>query len=194
MNNTDYKAIVIGTSTGGLDALSKILPKLPGSFPIPIIVVQHLHPHSSDNLRDYFEKKCALKIKEADEKEQIARGYVYTAPANYHLLIEEDETFALSINGKVNYCRPSIDVLFESAAEVYQSKLIGIILTGANNDGAVGLKKVKQSGGLVIVQNPDGAVSNTMPRSALAVCKADYVLSLKEITNFMKEISTSKIH
>ncbi len=193
MNNTDYQAIVIGASAGGTDALAEIIPRLPGKFSVPIIVVQHRHRNTDELGTHNLNENSALKVKEADEKEPIVGEYVYVAPANYHLLVEDDRTFSLSVDERVNYSRPSIDVLFESAAEVYKSKLIGIILTGANSDGAEGLKKIKQCGGLAIVQNPEGAESDAMPRAALATCEVDYVLSLEEIANFLQEISKNKL-
>ena len=192
---SNFKCIVIGVSAGGIRALPIALSLLPANFPIPVVVVQHV---SADSNNSYFisqlNKRIQLKVKEADEKEPIMRGYVYIAPVNYHLLVEDDETFSLSVDAKVNYSRPSIDVLFESAVEVYKSKLIGIILTGANNDGAKGLKKINQHDGLAIVQDPKEAESDTMPRAALAACKADYVLSLEEIAGFLKELSNNKLN
>ena len=188
------ECIVIGVSAGGMNVLPVVLSPLPADFPVPVVVVKHV---GADSNNSYFighlDERIQLKVKEADEKEPIMRGYVYIAPANYHLLVEDDETFSLSVDARVNYSRPSIDVLFESAVEVYNSKLIGIILTGANNDGAEGLKKIKQCGGLAIVQNPEGAESDAMPRAALAACKVDYVLSLEEIANFLKKILSTRI-
>ncbi len=190
MKNSGYKAIVVGTSAGGLDALGEIIPKLPKNFPIPIIIVQHMRADSEVFLGYHLNENSALTVKEADEKESLKEGYVYIAPANYHLLIEDDQTFSLSVDSKVNHCRPSVDVLFESAAEVYKAQLIGIVLTGANKDGAEGLKKIKQSGGLVIIQNPDEAISDTMPKAALAACPVDYVLPLKEIPKLLQTFIT----
>lgn len=194
MTNTDYKAIVMGTSLGGLKALMEIIPKLPINFPVPIIVVQHIHKDSDEFPSSYLNKNSALTVKEANEKEKTASGYVYIAPANYHLLVEDDETFTLSVDAKVNHNRPSIDVLFESAAEVFKLQLIGIILTGANEDGAVGLKRIKQFGGLTIVQDPDEAESGIMPKAAIALCKVDYILSLKEIMKFLLNLSNNKVN
>ena len=188
-----FRCIAIGVSAGGVKALPTALSLLPANFPIPVVVVHHM---GSDSDNSYFlshlDKRIQLKVKEADEKEPIMRGYVYMAPVNYHLLVEDDETFSLSVDAWVHYCRPSIDVLFISAVDVYKSNLIGVILTGANNDGAEGLKKIKQCGGLAIVQDPKGAESDAMPRAALAACKADYVLSLEEIASFLKEISSTR--
>jgi two-component system chemotaxis response regulator CheB len=136
---------------------------------------------------EHFSKLCSLNIKEADEKENIQAGYVYFAPPNYHLLIENDKTFSLSTDEKVNYSRPSIDVLFESAANAYGPRLAAIILTGANNDGAEGLRRIKQKGGLVIVQDPQSAENSYMPAAALKAVKPDFVLSLVEIGRWLTQ-------
>ncbi len=184
-----YKAIVIGTSAGGLNALQIILNPLPDDFALPILIVQHRSPAPNDFLALSLNSSCQLLVKEAEEKEDIKPGYVYIAPANYHLLIEQDKTLSLSIDEKVRYSRPSIDVLFETAAEVYQSALIGIILTGANNDGTAGLKKIKAYGGLIIAQNPATAESEMMPSSAIKANIVDKILSLTEITPFLVDLS-----
>jgi len=183
-----YEAIVIGTSQGGMTALTQLLPVLPQDYPIPVIVVQHVHPSQGEFLTEYYDERCALTVKEADEKESIQSGYIYFAPPDYHLLIEKNKSFSLSIDNKVNYARPSIDVLFESAADTYSSDLVGIILTGANNDGAHGLDKIKQKGGLTIVQDPETAESSSMPQAAIDVVEADYVMSLEEIKNLLIEL------
>jgi two-component system chemotaxis response regulator CheB len=183
-----YKAIVIGTSHGGMAALTRLLPGLPQDYSIPVIIVQHVHPSQGESLTKYYDERCALAVKEADEKESIQSGHIYFAPPNYHLLIEKDKIFSLSIDDKVNYARPSIDVLFESAADTYSSDLVGIILTGANNDGAHGLDKIKQKGGLTIVQDPQTAESSSMPQAAIDVVEADYVMSLEEIKNLLIEL------
>lgn len=188
MTNDKYKAIVIGVSAGGMAALKKILPPLPKDFPLPIIIVQHVHPTQEGFFMDSFNKQCALFVKEADEKESVRSGYVYFAPPNYHLLIEPDKTFSLSIDEKVNYSRPSIDVLFQSAVDTYSSGLIGIILTGANNDGARGLNLIKDSGGLAIVQDPATAEFPAMPEAAISAVKPDFILPLKEIADFLMKI------
>ena len=179
--NNHYNAIVIGTSHGGMNALKFLLPKLPATFSMPIIVVQHIGALSESNWIEAFDNYCQLHVKEADEKEKIEKGIVYIAPPNYHLLVERNETFSLSIDQRVNYARPSIDVLFESAALVFQNYLIGILLTGANNDGASGIKKISESGGLTIVQDPETAESPYMPTAAIEVTTPDYVLDLKKI-------------
>jgi two-component system chemotaxis response regulator CheB len=148
-----YQIIVIGTSLGGLEALQVILSGLPNTFPIPIAVVQHRHKTSDDTLRLLLQSYSNLVVKEAEDKEEILPGWVYLAPADYHLLIEsKDQTgsqpyFSLSTDAPVTYARPSIDVLFETAADAYSKKVIGVLLTGANQDGVQGLAKIKARGG-----------------------------------------------
>ncbi len=183
---SNYQAIVIGASAGGMDALRVILSSMPNDFPVPVIIVQHLSPDKPDHyLAEYLNNRCNLNVKEADEKESIEAGNVYIAPAAYHLLVETDRSFSLSVNDKIRFCRPSIDVLFESAAEAYSTELIGIILTGANSDGAEGLKTIKESGGLTVVQDPETAESNSMPRSAIEACDVDHILPLNEIPGLL---------
>lgn len=178
-----YRAIVIGASAGGMDAIKSILMPLQEGFSVPILIVQHLSPHSDGYMAKYLNELCKINVKEADEKEKILPGNAYIAPANYHLLIEKDETLSLTVDPKVNYSRPSIDILFESAAEVYENKLIGIILTGGNGDGSKGLKMIKEFGGLTIVQDPSTAEADFMPRAAIKVSEVDYILSLNKISN-----------
>lgn len=180
-----YEAIVIGVSSGGMITLDKILRHLPSDFALSIIIVQHQHPESDDFLARFLDARCSLTVKQADEKEIIMPGKIYIAPPNYHLLVEEDKTLSLSTNKRVNFARPSIDVLFESAADAFGEKLVGIILTGANEDGSRGLKKIKESGGLTIVQDPDTAEVDTMPKAAIASTKVDYILPLENIGPFI---------
>jgi two-component system chemotaxis response regulator CheB len=189
----NYQAIVIGTSAGGLNALQKILSPLPANFSIPMLIVQHRLPAPDDFLTFSLNESCPLTVKEAEEKESIKPGFVYIAPANYHLLVERDKTLSLSIDAKVCYARPSIDVLFETAAEAYRSGLIGIILTGANDDGTAGLKKIKEKGGLTIAQDPDTAESGVMPLSAIRENVVDQILSLAEIASFLSQFSEKRI-
>ncbi len=184
-----YEAIVIGVSSGGMKALKFIFSTLPAWFPTPIIIVQHVSAHSDNEWIELLNEKSNLNVKEADEKEKIASGNVYIAPANYHLLIEKDKTFSLTIDERVNFARPSIDVLFESAAEAYKDKLIGIVLTGSNNDGTKGIKRIKECGGLAIIQDPETAESFTMPASAIAAIEPDYILSLEKILELLIKIT-----
>jgi len=185
----NYEAIVIGVSSGGMNALKFIFSVLPADFCIPIIIVQHVSSRSDAEWIKLLNDKSNLTIKEADEKEKIETGNVYVAPANYHLLIENDKTFSLTIDEYVNFARPSIDVLFESAADAYKNKLIGIVLTGSNNDGTKGIKRVKEFGGLAIIQDPETAESPTMPASAIVAVQPDYILSLEKIVHLLIKIT-----
>lgn len=187
-----YEAIVIGASSGGMNALKILFSLLPKGFNIPIIIVQHVSSHSDNQWIELLNDKSDLNIKEADEKEKIENGTIYIAPANYHLMIEKNKTFSLTIDERVNYARPSIDVLFESAAEAYKNKLIGVILTGSNNDGTKGLKRIKECGGFVIIQNPETAESSYMPVSAMAAVTPDAVKSLEEIIELLINIDKQK--
>ena len=193
-NLSRFKAVVIGASAGGIDAIGKILPRLPKTFPLPIIIVLHLPGNQPSLLAELFASKTDLRVKDADEKEAIAPGTVYFAPPNYHLLVERDLTFALSQDEPVQYSRPSIDVLFESAADAYQNHLIGIVLTGANRDGAEGLKRIQDFGGLAIIQDPTTAETRSMPAAACDLLSAsdEQILSLDEIANLLLSIKSTK--
>lgn len=193
MSNKKYECILIGVSAGGMTALQKFLPFLPSDFSIPVIIVQHLHPQQGSFHIQFFDEKCNLKVSEALEKNKIKPGNIYFAPANYHLLIESDKTFSLSVDSKVNYSRPSIDVLFESAIDVYEDKIIGIILTGANNDGAASLKLIHDLGGLTIVQQPSEAEVSAMPKNALRLHHPDMILTLKEMVDLFKELENKHL-
>lgn len=171
-----------------MHALSEILPTLPQNFSLPILIVQHLSPASDDYLATYLDEKCEVKVKEADEKEKIEGGVVYLVPANYHLLVEKDKTLSLSVDSPVNFARPSIDVLFETAAEAYGSNLIGLVLTGASADGSRGLKLIKERGGLTLVQDPKTAESEVMPKAAIAEVDVDHIIPLSEIGAFLIKI------
>ena len=184
-NQKSFDAIAIGTSAGGLEALSIILSGLPKNFAIPILVVIHLPPNIESRISNILDDKCALTVVESFDKMNIEKGYVYFAPPSYHMMIENTETIALAVDEAVQYSRPSIDVLFETAAEAYKDKLLGIILTGANSDGAKGLNKIVSLGGQAIVQEPNEAEMNVMPKEALRVCPNAKVKSLMEIKNYL---------
>lgn len=182
---TGYDAIVIGASAGGFAALTAILPRLSAALPQAVVVVQHLHPEGGEYMVEFLSQHCALPVKEAEDKEPILSGVIYVATAQYHLLIERDRSFSLSVDDKVNYSRPSIDVLFESAATTYGPRLIGVVLTGANADGAAGLAAIKAGGGLTIVQDPATAEVSFMPQAALAGSTVDYILDLAGIARLL---------
>ncbi len=180
-----YKAIVIGASAGGFFTLGKLLALLPHNFSTPILIVQHISPTSDNYMPIYINSRCKLNVKEADEKEPILPGFVYFAPPNYHLMVEEDHTISLSNDEKVNYSRPAIDILFETAAYAYESNLIGIILTGANSDGAKGLAQIKEAGGYSIVQDPNEADTQAMPEAAISLAVPDSILSIDKIAELL---------
>ncbi len=182
MENRKFKAVVIGVSAGGTYALQVLLPDIPADFPVPVIVVQHLSAHSDGYFVNHLNSLCKVHVKEAEEKEKAQPGKIYFSPPNYHLLIEEDGTFSLSIDERVNFARPSIDVLFETASFAYGPGLVGIVLTGANTDGSKGLKQIKEYGGYTIVQNPKTAEVNSMPRAAIAATRVDKVLKIEDIS------------
>lgn len=172
--------VVVGTSLGGLVALETLLEGLPADFPAPIAVVQHRGTQSGSGLQRILQRHAALRVREAQDKDPVRPGRVYLAPPDYHLLIEREE-FALSTEGVVCHARPSIDVLFESAADAYGRGVIGVIMTGANHDGARGALRVRQRGGVLIVQDPATAECALMPQAALTAGAADYVLPLPDI-------------
>lgn len=182
-----YEAVVVGASAGGMTLIKKMVANFPADFSFPIIIVQHTAV-SDGFWPNFLNDLTPLQVKEADEKEEIKPGYIYLAPANYHLLIEKDRTFTLTLDERVNYARPSIDVLFETAADAYANRLIGIILTGANFDGAKGLKKIQDSGGMVVVQEPSTAEATAMPKAAMNMTKPDYVLEPEKINDLLIKI------
>jgi two-component system, chemotaxis family, protein-glutamate methylesterase/glutaminase len=183
-----YNAIVIGSSAGGLNALTTIFEKLPVNYPLPIVVVQHRAHEQEGLLEEVLQSKCKIAIKQADEKESIGQGCIYIAPPGYHLLIEKDFTFSLSADAHVNYSRPSIDILFETAAEAYKETLIGLILTGANTDGATGMLSIKNYGGFTIAQDPKEAFSSQMPKACIANGSINVILNLQGIQKFFMHL------
>lgn len=186
--NGDYDFVVIGASWGGLDALERVLSGLPRDFRTPIAIAQHRSPDGgSGGLARLLASHCELPLVDADDKDPIEPGHVYLAPPDYHLLVEPDG-FALSVDDAVLYSRPSLDVLFESAADVYRDRLIAVVLTGANEDGAHGVATVRRLGGHVIVQNPVEAERAEMPRAAMNAVRPDRVLSLAAIPGALIEL------
>lgn len=172
--------IVVGTSAGGLKALEMILRGLPRGFPIPIVAVQHRSRESSDAYAEVVGKGSAVPVREIEDDEVLRAPGVYLAPPDYHVLIEPGR-IVLSVDEAVSYSRPSIDVLFESAADVYGARVLAVLLTGANADGAKGLVRIKQAGGQAIVQDPRTAESPEMPAAGIASANVDRVLPLEEI-------------
>lgn len=186
MSPSPDQAVAIGASAGGVQALLTLLPALPADFPWPIFIVLHVPADRGNVLAPLFEAKCRLEVKEAEDKETASPGVVYFAPSNYHLLVESNGDLALSSDEAVNYSRPSIDVLFESAADAYGAGLTGVILTGANEDGAAGLSAVAAAGGIALVEEPAAAYAQAMPQAARNACDAALALPLERIAEHLK--------
>ncbi|OQY32749.1 MAG: chemotaxis protein CheB [Spirochaetaceae bacterium 4572_59] len=184
----DCNAIVIGTSSGGLNALSKVLKPLARDFPVPILIVQHISPDANDFMVHHLRKNSNLQIKEADDKDIPEKGWVYIAPPNYHMLVEEERFLSLAVTPPENFSRPSIDVLFETAADAYTTHLIGIILTGANNDGTKGAIRIKDRKGMIIAQSPETAEATMMPQSVIDKNAADIILPLDQIGKYLNTL------
>jgi two-component system chemotaxis response regulator CheB len=182
-------AIVIGTSAGGIEALSVLLPALPAGLTAAVLVVIHLPRDRASLLVQIFSGRCALRVEEAGDKQPVEPGVIYFAPPDYHLLVDRDErgpVLALSSDEPVQYSRPSIDVLFESAADIYGERLLGVVLTGANQDGAAGLAAVRAAGGVAAVQRPDSAASSMMPAAALKrVPDAEFVMTIDQLAGLL---------
>jgi two-component system chemotaxis response regulator CheB len=183
-----FQAVAIGVSTGGVQALQKLLGQLPATFPLPILIVQHISADADGGLAKLLDERCALRVKEADEQDEILPGRVYLAPPNYHLLVERDGFLSLSADAYVSFARPSVDVLFESAAAVFGPGLIGIVLTGANFDGSRGLNVIKQKGGVAVVQDPADAEARQMPRAAIAATRVDHVVALDDMATLLQQL------
>ena len=181
-------AIVVGASAGGVEALLNIFRPLPKGFGLPIIAVLHLPEQRRSLLADVFRAQLAIPVKEADDKESIAPGSLYFAAPGYHLSVESDFTLSFSQEERVYHSRPSIDFLFESAADAYDGRLAGVLLTGANNDGAQGMARIKEYGGLTVVQDPALALARTMPDAALALHTPDFLLPLPDIGLLLVEL------
>jgi len=183
-----YKALIIGGSAGSFQVIVYILSHLPKDFPIPIFLSLHRLKHIRTGFIEALSIKSNIKIVEPYDNELPKKGVAYLAPANYHMLINIDKRISLSVSQQVNHSRPSIDLSFQTAAEAYREKLIGVILSGANKDGAMGLKKVKENGGYTIVQDPKNSQIVTMPTTAMTYTKPNQVLTIKEISNFINQL------
>lgn len=191
MTDQSIKAVVIGASAGGVQALLQILPSLPASYPLPVLIVVHVPPDRDNALVSLFQARCQIQVREAEDKEPILPGVVYFAPSDYHLLVEKDGTLSLSSDELVNHSRPSIDVLLESAADAFGSELVGVILTGANDDGARGLQAVVESGGVAIVEDPAEAYASAMPAASLRASPSAKAMKVAAIASYVSSLGTS---
>ncbi|SMG32928.1 two-component system, chemotaxis family, response regulator CheB [Marivirga sericea] len=183
-----YKAIVIGGSAGSFQGITQILSSIPADFSLPIILCLHRLKHVRNGFVEALSIKSIKPVVEPFDKENIKRGKVYLAPANYHLSIELGNSIALSTEEMFNNSRPSIDITLETAAYNYRDKLIGILLSGANKDGALGMKRIKDRKGLTIIQDPEECMIDTMPNAAKKITEIDYTLKVQEIVQFLKEL------
>ncbi|MFP4089685.1 MAG: chemotaxis protein CheB [Cyclobacteriaceae bacterium] len=184
-----YKAVVIGGSAGSFQGVTKILSQLPDDFDLPIIMCLHRLKHVRNGFVEALSIKSIKPVTEPADKENIRKGCVYLAPSNYHLSVELGNTFSLSTEEMVNNSRPAIDITLETAAYVFRHKLIGILLSGANRDGARGMQCIKERGGLTIVQDPAECMIDTMPKAAQQLCEIDHVLKVDEIIQLLKELN-----
>lgn len=182
------EAIVIGASAGGVEALLNILTPLREGFLLPIIVVLHLPDERRSHLAEVFARRVSMPVLDASDKTSIAPGTLYFATPGYHLSVEQDRSFSLSLEDRVHHSRPAIDYLFESAADAYGPALAAVLLTGANRDGASGLAQVKHRGGLTVVQDPDEAQVATMPKAALDLHQPDHILTIRGIGRLLVEL------
>lgn len=182
------KAVVIGGSAGSLEVLFKLLPLLRTDLALVIIIVLHRRSSGDSSLQELLSTKTTLPLSEVEDKDPIRSGNIYLAPSDYHLLIEKDFTFSLDYSEKINFSRPSLDVTFESAADVYGSSLAGIILSGANEDGTKGLQAIKNSDGTIIAQAPDTAQMSLMPQYAIDHLQVDFVFNIDEMAEFMNDL------
>lgn len=185
MSAATQRAVVIGASAGAIQALGEILPPLPASCPVPVLITVHVPTDRRNILAPLFQSKCQMAVREAEDKEPILPGTIYFAPSDYHMLVEREGTIALSSDEPVLHSRPAIDLLFESAADAYGDALTGVVLTGANADGAQGLRAVAAAGGVTIVEEPADAYADAMPRAAIAACPQARVLSLADIAGHL---------
>jgi two-component system chemotaxis response regulator CheB len=185
-----YDIVVVGTSWGGLAALRELIAGLPGEFALPLVVVQHRHKQSSDHLVGLLQDRTTLRVCETEDKAPITGGTVHVAPADYHLLVE-DGYFSLTMDEPVAFSRPSIDVTFASAADIYGERSVGVVLTGSNSDGSRGLRRIADRGGLPLVQLPSTAESPAMPAAALSVVPESRALTLRELSDTLSSLGTS---
>lgn len=186
--NNSYKAVVIGGSAGSFQGVVKILSQLPKGFPLPIIMCLHRLKHVRNGFVEALSIKSVVQVTEPNDKENIKKGSVYLAPSNYHMSVELGNYFSLSTEEMVNNSRPAIDITLSTSAYVYKEKLIGILLSGANRDGALGMKHIHDRGGVTIVQDPSECMIDTMPKAALALSPMDHVMKIDQIVQFLKEL------
>ncbi len=186
-----FEALVVGASAGGVQAMLELFATLPADYGLPVMVVLHLPEGHHSRLAEVFRMRVALPVKEAEDKEPVRPGVLYFASPGYHLSIEQDRSFSFSREEPQHFSRPSIDFLFESASDVYTDALAGVLLTGANDDGAAGLARIKRRGGLTVVQDPADAQVPTMPLAALALHRPDFILPLRAMPAVLAQLDAA---
>jgi two-component system chemotaxis response regulator CheB len=184
------EAVVIGASAGGVNALLQVLPALPRGYRLPLVVVLHVRSGRQSQLVEVFQQRVMVPVREAGDKEEIIPGTLYFAPAGYHLLLENDRSFSLSCDAPVHFARPAIDIMMETAAEVYGARLAGVLLTGANEDGAQGMAAIGRAGGMTVVQDPQEASVDVMPLEAIRIRPPDLILPLEQIKRLLLMLET----
>ncbi len=188
MIEKNIKYIVIGGSAGSFRVVIKLISQIPKDFPLPIILCLHRLKHVRSGFIEALELKSNLPIVEPYDKMHISSGSIYLAPANYHLMVELGNHFSLSTYDNVNHSRPAIDITFNTAARIFRSKMLGILLSGANKDGALGMKSVNINGGTTIIQDPALSQARTMPQAAKQLTKIDHIFSPEQITNYILKL------
>jgi two-component system, chemotaxis family, protein-glutamate methylesterase/glutaminase len=192
LQGREFAAVVIGASAGGVNALLEILPALPKAYPYPVVVVLHVMKGRQNQLAEVFQQRLALRVQDAMDKDELRPGTLYFAPAGYHLSVEEGGLLSLSQEEPVHFARPAIDITMQSAADVYGPSLVGILLTGANQDGAAGLAAIGAAGGLTVVQDPAEAQVAVMPNEAIRLRQPDLVLPLQEIRSLLLKLENKQ--
>ncbi|WP_426340372.1 chemotaxis protein CheB [Pseudoduganella sp. S-14] len=190
LQGRQFEAVVIGASAGGVNALMQVLPALPRGYRLPIVVVLHVRSGRQNQLVDVFQQRVQLPVREAGDKEDVIPGTLYFAPAGYHLLLENERSFSLSCDAPLHFARPAIDITMESAADVYGPRLVGMLLTGANDDGAQGMAAIGKADGLTVVQDPEEANVGVMPLEAIRARQPDLVLPLEHIKQLLLMLET----
>lgn len=188
-----FDVLVIGASWGGVDMLMRLVQALPADWTLPVIIVQHQHPNSGNALERILSKVTRLPVRDVEDKDEMAAGTVFIAPANYHLLLEDDGCFSLSIEAPVKFCRPAVDVTFACVAKVFQHRAISLVLTGANDDGAEGTRMIKAAGGHTLAQSPASAEAPAMPEAAIATGAVDMVLEPGDVVPYLQRLLANGI-
>lgn len=187
-----FDVVVVGVSAGGVDLLLELLPRLPEGFPVPIVVCLHAPAGTTAELAAMLAARARLPVVEAGDKQPFRPGHVYVAPGGYHLLLEREGTFSLSVDEPIRFARPSVDVLFDSAAHAFRERVLAVVLTGANDDGARGAARVKASGGTLVVQDPGSAAAPDMPRATLAAVAPDHCVTPARLPGLLVNLCTGE--